>query len=234
MEPLPESTQADDWFGPFTLDDRDLLPHLRDLGRAVVRLVPHCIGLSVSLVHEGVTFTVAASTTVVRLLDAAQYAADGPCLAAERTASVLSWHGADVEEEWHLFSLASAAAGVASTLSLPIVRGGAVTGGFNLYASTRTAFDGHHDGVATLLGAWVGGATTNADLGFLTRELARDAPRLLRNSTRLAAASARLARVLECAPSVAEDRLVQAARQADVPLATLVDGILDLWHHDGA
>ena len=45
-----------------------------------------------------------------------------------------------VEEEWRLFASASAAAGVRSTLSFPLLYQDEVVGGVNLYASTTDAF----------------------------------------------------------------------------------------------
>lgn len=217
---------ADDWFGPFLLDDQDLLPRLRELGRGLVALVPAAVGLSLSLLDEDVTFTVASSAPEVLLLDALQYADDGPCMAAMRTDHVLSWADRGAEEEWRAFAAGSAAAGVRSTLSLPIVRDELVIGGFNLYAASIDAFDGRHQEVADLLGAWGEGATTNADLSFSTRDRARLAPQQLRDQTRLALAAALLAQAVPCEQDVALDRLRQASFQAATPLASLVDGII--------
>lgn len=233
MEPIPESTRADDWFGPFLLDDEDLLPRLRELGRQLVDLVPAAVGLSVSLIEHGVTFTVASSAAEILLLDAVQYADDGPCMAAMRTDRVLSWADDGAEETWRAFAAASSAAGVSSTLSLPIVRDHEVVGGFNLYAASSDAFDGRHDEVADLLGAWAGGATTNADLSFSTRDRARLAPEELRDQTRLALAAALLAKAVPCDQDVALDRLRQASRQAATPLASVVDGIISALGHQG-
>jgi len=234
MEPIPESTRADDWFGPFLLDDEDLLPLLRRLGVRLVELVPACVGLSVSMLEHDVTFTVASSAPPILLLDAFQYADDGPCLAAVGSASAVSWSDEDAEEKWRTFAAASASAGVASTLSFPIVRDERVVGGFNLYASTPHAFDGHHQEVADLLGGWAGGATTNADLSFTTRDLARQAPEKLHDQTRLAVAGALLAQALWCDHDAAVERLRRAAHQAALPLPTVVEGTIAILGPKGA
>lgn len=226
MEPIPESTRADDWFGPFLLDDEDLLPRLRGLGVRLVELVPECVGLSVSMLEHDVTFTVASSNPDVLLLDAVQYADDGPCLAAIEEATTVPWSGEDAEQRWHTFAAASASAGVASTLSLPIVRETQVVGGFNLYAATPHAFDGHHEEVADLLGGWAEGATTNADLGFTTRDLAREAPQRLHDQVRLSVAAALLSEAVVCDHADAVDRLRRAALRATLPLPTVVEGII--------
>ena len=230
MELIPESRQADDWYGPFIVDDEDVLERLTRLGHEVVALVPECVGLSLSMVDQGVTFTVAGKGLVTPVLDAVQYADTGPCLAALRgDGTVVDWEepaGADAERSWHVYAMAAASVGVASSLSLPIVRDGTVVGGFNLYGSTADAFDSRHEQLADLLGAWAEGATTNADLGFTTLELARQAPELLRESTHLAVASTTLARLVHCEPDEATARLRRAALQASLPLPALAESIV--------
>ncbi|MCY7400829.1 MAG: GAF domain-containing protein [Nocardioides sp.] len=77
--------------------------------------------------------------------------------------------------------MASAAAGVASSLSLPVLDHGRVVGGINLYASSASAFNGHHRDLATALGASATGMVSNADLDFESRRKAQQAPRLVRD-----------------------------------------------------
>jgi len=84
------------------------------------------------------------------------------------------------EERWILFAPASAAAGIASTLSLPVLDGERVVGGINLYASTGQAFFGRHQQVADALDASDLGAVTHSDLGFQSRHRAAEAPERLR------------------------------------------------------
>jgi GAF domain-containing protein len=90
----------------------------------------------------------------------------------------VTYHEGDLldEEQWRLFSQATAAAGVATALSLPIVREGRVLAGINLYAGSEDAFDGHHEELAGLAGGWAAGAVANADLSFSTRLQAAEAP----------------------------------------------------------
>jgi len=66
-------------------------------------------------------------------------------------------------------------------LSLPVLDHGRVVGGINLYASSASAFDGHHRDPATALGASATGMVSNADLDVESRRKARQAPRLVRN-----------------------------------------------------
>lgn len=144
LEPLPATSRVVAELDVLSSDD-DLLDQLLVVGRAVRRVVPTCRGLSLALVEQGVTLTLVASDEDALALDAVQYLD---------------------ERGWHLFAAASAARGVASSLSLPVLREGVVVGSVNLYAATARAFDGHHHELVDLLGAWAGGAVTKADLSL--------------------------------------------------------------------
>ena len=75
-----------------------------------------------------------------------------------------------------MFARASAAAGIASSLTLPIEVRGEVMGSVNLYASRPDAFEGRQAALAEALGASAEGAVANADLSFSTRMEAARAP----------------------------------------------------------
>lgn len=228
MEPLPETTQADQLYGPFIYENADLLEQLVAMGDKVALIAPGCLGLSFSLVEEGVVFTVVATNLDVALCDAVQYAEGGPCVDSVATDKVISQRGADPlrEESWLSFAAATSTAGIASTLSLPVSDHGTVTGGFNLYGATATTFDGHHDEIAQLLGAWAEGAVTNADLDFTTRDVARRAPHVLRETTRLTVAAVLLANDQASSVPQATEILRSAALRAGVPLPLLVESMI--------
>lgn len=214
MEPLPQTREAVEEFGPF-LDD-DLLQVLLDAAERVREVVPSCVGLSLGLLDEGLTFTVQATSEEIAALDAVQYLDGGPCVdvtddgddgdgddqssahaaggpgpEAARTGGDLEdgwavrFHQQDPldEERWQWFARATAAAGVSSTLTLPVVVNAQVVGSVNLYAAAVDAFDGHHEAVAAICRAWAPGAVTNADLSFETRRAAVRTPQVLREQT---------------------------------------------------
>ncbi len=231
MEPIPESTQADQLYGPFVFENADLLERLTTLGDRVRGISPDCVGLSLSLREHGeATFTVVASGADVALFDAFQYVEGGPCVDSVSTGTVIAHHGDDPlsEESWTSFAAAISAAGIASTLSLPLVNHGEVTGGFNLYGATSTTFDDRHDTIAEVLGAWAEGAVTNADLSFTSRDAARRAPQVLREATRMSLAAALVAQDQELTVAQAEEKLRMAAVHAGVALPSLVDGVIDV------
>jgi GAF domain-containing protein len=185
LEPLPETREALLNMGHWS--DRDLTSELVHQAELAEEIVPNLVGLSLALVRDGLTFTVAATPDQLALLDAIQYAFGGPCVdAALLDATVFSGRGDDGlldEQRWAHFARAGAAHGVMSTLSMPIHADGRVVAGLNLYASTPNAFAGREQRLAALLGAWAPGAVHNADLSFASREAAKEAPRVLQDNT---------------------------------------------------
>jgi GAF domain-containing protein len=181
LEPIPETREALARVEHVT--GRGLMADLLHQTALVEDVVPDLVGLSLALVAEGVTFTVAATKDHLALLDAVQYAVGGPCVDA--AVQDVTIRGGDTaaglldEHRWAEFARASAAHGVRSTLSLPLHAEGSVVGGVNLYAATPDAFAGREERIATVLGAWAPGAVHNADLSFSTRAVAEQAPRAL-------------------------------------------------------
>jgi GAF domain-containing protein len=222
MEPIPETFEALEEFGAYLYDD-DLLTELGRMAAQVRQIVPDCVGLSLAYREHDVTFTLVATDEITAALDALQYLDDGPSVAAVDEERPVAFSEDDVLDEglWHLFARGTAAAAVASTLTLPIVVDGAVVGSVNLYASSPDAFEGRHSEIARVLGAWAEGAIVNADLDFTTRRAAEDAPRLLFEATRIQIAVGILAASRDLSPPAARDRLREAARRAGVSEAAI-------------
>jgi GAF domain-containing protein len=178
MEPIEETQQILDDLSRY--GDEETARQLDVITRLVGAIVPECVGLSVSLLESGLTFTMAATSEEIAALDAVQYLDGGPCVDAVQGDEVVvtgSDGRADLDEdEWRLLAQATAAAGVRSTLSIPLKEGDRVTGGVNLYASTGDAFEGRVEAIAAAIGAVAEEAVRNADLSFSTRERARLGP----------------------------------------------------------
>ena len=217
MEPIPETFEALEEFGPY-LYDEDLLTELGRMGQRVQEIVPECVGLSLAYREHGVTFTLVASDETIAALDAAQYLDGGPCLAAVDREEILEFNEGDVldEGQWQLFARGTDAAAIASTLTLPIVVGEKIAGSVNLYASSPDAFTGKHQRVAEAVGAWAEGAVANADLDFTTRRAAEEAPRQLFEETRIQVAVGILAASQDVSTTVARERMREAALRAGV------------------
>lgn len=217
MRPLPATDAALDE----VVGEKDLRSLLVEMGRDVLRIVPSCVGLSLALLEEELTFTLVATDLDIAGVDTAQYLEGGPCVQAAADDRVIEVDIDDLfdEETWSLYARATAAAGIASSLSLPLRDDdGSVMGGINLYAAEAGAFRGHHEELAEALGAWAGGAVTDADLQFRSREAAERTPRTLADLRDVEVAVGILAARWGVAIAGARDRLAKAARQAGLTL----------------
>jgi GAF domain-containing protein len=192
---------------------------LTEIGKLVQALVPECVGLSLALMDQGLTLTLVASTAEVASLDAVQYLDGGPCVDAAEQGTVISTTSEDVldEDTWQLYAQATAAAGIASSLSLPLIVGGETIGTVNLYASTADAFEDHVDELAAGLGACAADAVMNADLDFLSRRRAARGPSDLADLDHINQAVGMISVALQVDLASARKRLDDAAVRAGIP-----------------
>jgi GAF domain-containing protein len=230
VEFVPETSEAlAEFMEP---DESDLAEILRSLSRTATRIVPECVGLSLCLVREGLTFTLVASNESVAQVDAAQYTDGGPCIwdDPDRRASPEEVSVDDLLDEgrWSLYARASAAAGIASSLSLTLEREGEVVGGVNLYASTPGAFTGHHAELTRALGAGATTAVRDADLSFATRQAAARAPEILRERNDLDIAYGILAARYHETVEEAQSRLADAAARAGLSETSVARMVIQL------
>jgi GAF domain-containing protein len=234
VEPTPETLDAMKELRLVEGDDPDLLEQLLHRADEVLAIVPDCIGISIASVQDDVVFTVVASTGEIALMDALQYLTGGPCVdsvAAERVVE-LDQAALMSEEEWRVFARSSAARGVASTLTLPIVEEGVVVGSVNLYGGSGRAFTGHHEALARIFDAWAPGAVTNADLDFTTRRKAEQAPQRIRDERFVRVAIGIIAAAEGVDPETALSRLEDAADRAGVPPPQLARELIDALDDD--
>jgi GAF domain-containing protein len=230
VEPVPETKRA---LEHLSRTDSDLRQRLGGMADRVRDVVPECVGMSVAILDEALTFTLVATGEEIASLDALQYLGGGPCVDAVETGVAGAWRRADLldEHQWQLFALGEAAAGVRSTLSLPITDGRRVVVGLNLYAATDDAFEGHHDELAAALGAWAPGVVTNADLSFRTRAEATQAPGRIEDRDDVDRAIGVLAGRSGIDTNTAERRLREAAERAGVEVAAVARLILESGSH---
>jgi hypothetical protein len=231
VEPIPETLCA---FGEldFDLDERGLEEALRSSAARAEQLVPGLVGVSVGFRVEGLTFTLIATDAVIATLDAVQYLASGPCVdAIDLGHGIATPDGLMSEQRWHDFARASAASGVQSTLTLPVLDGDVVVSTVNLYGRDADTFTRKHAVLADLFGAWAPGAVANADLSFATRREAQRAPTQLRETAVVSTATGILAAEREVSLEEATAQLHEAARRAGVAVHRLAEVLVAL-HHD--
>jgi hypothetical protein len=232
MEPLPETLEAVQRLAEY--GDTEVATELLRIGREVRQAVPEVVGVSLGLPADRLTFTLVASSDMVRRMDAVQYLDNGPCVEALHTGDTIETDVESLldENRWLMFARASAAEGVESTLSLPVVRKGRVIACVNLYASTAEAFEGHHEELAAICRSWAEGAVANADLDFSTRFEAAATPERLREQDLVDQAIGMLAATLDLDVAVAADRLRNAAARAGVSEAQAAQTVIGLLSGD--
>jgi transcriptional regulator with GAF, ATPase, and Fis domain len=227
LEPTPPSQEALEWLAAY--GDPELADLILHMGDMVTRLVPSCVGLSVTFLADDLTFTLVASCSAVGRLDAMQYLTGGPCLDAVSTGHTLAVTRDDVvdEERWRLFALAEAATGIESSLTLPVMNEDQVIGSVNLYASTPDAFEDHVQEIADVCEAWAPGAVRNADLSFTTRLHAAATPARMEQRALVDTAIRFVAAVQDLDTPTAARRIRDAATRAGVTEPELARVIVD-------
>lgn len=226
MVPVAATREALDQLDP--MGDDELLDRLLDRAAEVRELVSDCIGLSITLVGDDLTFTLVATGREVATLDAVQYLAGGPCadVAVDQAVQQCTTD-AMAEGRWQLFADATAAAGVASTLTLPMLDHRArVVGSVNFYGAEPHCFDDHLDQLAEIFAAWAPGAVTNADRAFRAGRRASAAPEKMRERQRVAMAVGLMAARDSVSIDHATEALHDAAGRAGVDPIDLAEALL--------
>lgn len=231
MEPIPETLEALGELDPY-VDEASLQQLLSTTADRAREVAPGLVGVSIASREHGVTFTLVATDDEIAVLDAVQYVDGGPCVDAMDLGHGIatSQEGLLSESRWQDFARASAAAGVHSTLTLPVRREGEVVATVNLYGRSPDTFADKHRPLADVFGAWAPGAVANADLSFATRTAAEDAPDQLRRAAVVDTATGILAAQRGIGLEEAREQLDDAALRAGVPLTRLAQVIIDLQH----
>jgi hypothetical protein len=232
VEPIPETLEALDEVESH-LDDGSLERQLRTTVSRAEQIAPGLVGMSLAFREHGVTFTLVATDEDIATLDAVQYVASGPCVdAVDLGHGIATPDGLLSEQRWQLFARASAAAGVQSTLTLPVVDGDVVVSTVNLYGRAEDTFTGKHEDLAGVFGAWAPGAVANADLSFATRRAAEQAPTRLREAAVVDTAIGMLAAERGVSVQEARAQLDDAARRAGIPVYRLACVVVDLYRDE--
>ena len=226
MVPLPETAEALRELA--RIGEGTLGIELYSMAQRVRAVVPELVGLSLGVVQDGVVLTLVSSAERLAALDAVQYLDGGPCVADTERGDAIDVSIADLLDEgrWQLYAHASAAVGVASSLSLPIMDGDRAVGGVNLYASTPDAFHGRHDAVAEAIGSDAALAVTNADLSLRSLKQAMEAPERIREGSDINVALGIISASQDVNMPIARERLRNAAARAGISEAQAARAIV--------
>ncbi len=224
MELIPASAEV---LRELNLTSRfDLTVEIQQLAGEIEKIVPSCVGVSVTVAKDAMTFTLVASSEVAESLDATQYEAGGPCVEAVQLGDEQVVDDALSESRWQAYARAAAASNVRSSLALPLVNHDRLSGSLNIYAADPHAFAGTNPRLRQLVGSPAGALITNADLEFTTRDRADDAPRLLEESDVVNQAIGILVGTHQIDARQAEERLHEQADQAGLTLLETARGVL--------
>src|SRR4051794_33705206 len=117
---------------------RGTLQRVIDLAR---QAIPAADSAGLTLLDGGRPSTAVFTSDEAAAVDQLQYdRGEGPCLQAYRDNQVYRVDSNRREPRWPGFARQAAAAGVLSSLSLPLVAGGSAIGALNLYAHRESAF----------------------------------------------------------------------------------------------
>jgi GAF domain-containing protein len=161
----PRSDQADralDTLAGMSLREHSMesvLQAVADLSKTVLPGNPEA---SVFIQDGRRRITVASTGQLAVDLDEVQYAEHhGPCLHAASTGELTEIPDTRVEERWPDYAQRAAEHGNGSSLSVPLVMDGGVSGALNIYAREAHAFDDEARSVATRFGPYAAVAVAN-------------------------------------------------------------------------
>jgi GAF domain-containing protein len=138
-----------------SLADADPQRALEKVVRVARTSVRGARAVSITMLRDGRASTAASGDSVAYDLDQSQYRHNaGPCLDAGSGGEVQHIDDMRAETRWPAFAADAAAAGVLSSLSVPLPAQGSVTGALNVYGTTRSAFDDDAIAVATAIASY--------------------------------------------------------------------------------
>jgi GAF domain-containing protein len=230
VRPIPEVRQVATQLAALSEQTLDLVPALEGMAELAVAVLPSCVGVSLTVVVDGEPFTVTATSLEIRDVDSAQYlAGDGPCLASSDSGKAVQVADVLDEQRWQEFAQVGAARGVRSSLSVPLRSpDGRTFGALNLYAGELGAFDGSEGEIAELFGGHAEEVVRDADLSFLTRDLARELPQRLADAHKVNQAIGVLTANRGMSAPEARERMEFAASRAGISLSDAADMVLIL------
>jgi GAF domain-containing protein len=125
---------------------------LERIAALATRTIPSCTMASLTIQRGGRLGTPVCTDPLAAKIDDAQYHADdtGPCVTALRDQQVHRVDSTREDRRWPEFDEAAVAAGILSSLSLPLAVDGKGVGALNLYADSTGAFSGSEEELAVL------------------------------------------------------------------------------------
>ena len=220
MKLIPASASALRWLSQTS--PVDLTAHIDALAASVVRLVPSCVGVSLTILDQDLTFTLVASD---REPSGGRTHAHPP--EGSRAPDRASGEQALDESLWLSDALTTAAPGVRTTLTLPVTSQGRLDGSLQVYATDPDAFVSATPALQRLAGTCASAPITNSDLAFTSRQRAEHAPAILENSAIIDRAVGRLVAAHSLDLCAARSRLYDAAAREGMSVPDVARAVVD-------
>ncbi len=180
------------------------------------------------LEREGPTTAVATDETA-RRVDAIQYrpGSSGPCLEAYRRQRIFRIDSTLDDQRWPEFAAGAAAAGVLSTLSLPLVSGGDGLGAINVYCQRPNGFVEADEVKGAAFATHASVALANARIYWRTQRLASQLEEALSTRGVIEQAKGILIAEQGCSDDEAFDLLVRASQRTHIKLRDVATQLVE-------
>jgi len=234
MEPFQEDrlTQALVRLSGLLFTQRSLNEDLERLVRFAARAIPQTSGVSISMLVDGGTATVATTDRVTLELDLVQYDhSEGPCLTALGGPTVRIGF-IPTDQRFPHFAIGAADRRVVSSLSVPIARNDSIVGSINLYSHQRDAFDEQAEEIASVFAAEAAVAIVASETFRRAHEIRESLQEAHDAAAQLSRAQGVLMAVHGCSAAQARSLIESAADANGERLAETAERILDTAEHD--
>ena len=210
------------------LGDHSFQAVLQRASEIAKRAIPGADEVSVTMTRNGQPTTVASSGPLATQVDESQYATDsGPCLQAIDQGEAVLAVDMTTETRWPQYTPRAIAAGVGSSLSIPLPVDGAHVGAFNAYSRSANAFDGQAVKLGQDLAAYAAIVLNNAGLYFTATTRADQLAEALRSRAVIDQAKGILMGARRCSAEEAFDILVRLSQQSQRKLRDVAQALVE-------
>ena len=209
------------------LGDHSFQAVLQRASEIAKRAIPGADEVSVTM-KDGRPTTVASSGPLATEVDESQYeVGTGPCLQAVDQGEVVLVTDLATETRWPQYLPRAIAAGVGSSLSIPLPVDGVHVGAFNAYSRTADAFDREAVKLGEDLAAYAAIVLNNAGLYFTATTRADHLARALMSRAVIDQAKGILMGARRCSAEEAFDILVRLSQQSQRKLRDVAQALVD-------
>jgi GAF domain-containing protein len=203
----------------------EILQRTADLIRSVIDAP---VEVSVTLVDGDDARTPAATAVRAAALDQAQYDDGyGPCLDSARAGQLVLIDDTAEERRWPAFAAAAAAAGVVTSLSVPLPTQRHLVGALNVYAREAGTFTAERVSIAERFATYAAVAIGNTALYLTSATLAAQLQEAMASRATIEQAKGILMAVHRCGPEEAFARLVGTSQRSHRKLREVARGIVE-------